>query len=126
VYRFLACAWRLDILLQGALGPERFGIYEKSKGRALSVLSLRSGFLRRRALCKGICLHFAMLPLLDHKDPVNYVCLNSAQFFCVLHSARKLTRKHNQCVVISCERARKKVISKCASGIFLGKPPPTF
>jgi hypothetical protein len=69
-------------------------------------------------------VHFAILPLLGHKDLVNYVCLNSAQFFGALHSARKLTLKHNHCVVISCEHARKNVVSKCASGIFLGSCRP--
>ena len=68
---------------------------------------------------RTIFLHFAILPLLGHKNLVNCVCLNTAQFFCALHNARKLTRKHNQCVVISCERTRREDEKPLCKSLYL-------
>jgi len=64
-------------------------------------------------------MYFAIQSMLSHKR-VNYICSDVAQFSCALHNARKLARKNNLCVVISCERARQEVKRNCLPDKFIG------
>ena len=69
--------------------------------------------------CRTIFLHFAILPLVGHKNLVNDACLNVTQFFCALQQCKKLTRKHNQCGVVSCERARQENEKPLCKSLYL-------